>query len=471
MAEPAWRWRPWPRRAGEGGPGRVALTRWFAVVGALAIGAFSVAMGGLISGFLQTQLLARDAEVSRDFAQGIANTAQLAAFFRAPVARPDDAVGEFFAHVAAMPDVLRANVYGPDRRVRWSSRPELIGHDPGPNDELDDALRGRVVVNLEDDEDPAPKAEHQGLPGHGVEFVENYLPVYDEHSHELIGVIEVYRQPLALFAAIRSGQRLIWIGSAAGGGFLFAVLVWFVRRTEQALERQQQRLVEAETLAVVGELSAAVAHSIRNPLASIRSSAELYRELHGDADGVQGEIMRDVDRVEQLVRTLLGYAGDSAAAAAAAAAGPASADVALALREAALRHGPALQAGGKRLELDIPEGLGQVGADPMLLEQVLNSLLSNAAEATAAGDGVCLSARRDGSTARIEIADSGSGIAPEHLQDIFRPFFTTKTRGLGMGLPLARRLVLRLGGDLRIEAAQPRGTRVCLSLPLAEPAA
>ena len=68
MAEPALRWKTWPIRRAADGPGRVALTRWFAIVGALAIGAFSVAMGWLLSGFLQTRLLERDAEISRDFA-------------------------------------------------------------------------------------------------------------------------------------------------------------------------------------------------------------------------------------------------------------------------------------------------------------------------------------------------------------------------------------------------------------------
>src|SRR6185369_15857901 len=102
-----------------------------------------------------------------------------------------------------------------------------------------------------------------------------------------------------------------------------------------ALNQQQQRLVEAETMAVIGELSAAVAHSIRNPLVSIRTSAELQREIGGDADGVHAEIMRNVDRIEHLVRTLLTYAGDPAER-------QASADLGAVLREAAQRFAPGL---------------------------------------------------------------------------------------------------------------------------------
>ncbi len=416
-------------------------------------------MGWLLSSFLETRMLARDAALSRDFVQGVADTQQVAGFFRSPEGDPAPSVTEFFAHVAAMPDVLRANVYSPTRRVLWSSRPELIGKTFVDNDELDAALRGHVVVNREEEDETSTKGEHQGLSAHDRDFVENYLPVFDEHDRSLVGVIELYRRPGALLDAIEEGQWRIRIGAAGGGAFLFAVLVWFVRRTERALQTQQERLMEAEALAVAGELSAAVAHSIRNPLVSIRTSAELQRELHGDADGVQVEIMRNVDRIEHLIRTLLTYAGDPAAACG-------RADVGALLREAAERFAPDLHAHDKRFELDLDDDLGVVDADPVILAQVFNSLLANAAEATSGGGGVRLSARRDGPRTSIAISDDGTGIAPEHLRDIFKPFFTTKPRGLGVGLPLARRIVLRLGGELRVERRSLRGTLVQLHLPL-----
>jgi signal transduction histidine kinase len=442
-----------------GSDSRFALTRWFALAGTLAIGVFSLAMGWLLNSFLETRMLERDAALSRDFVQSIANIQQVVGFFRSPQPQPQASVAEFFVHVAALPDVLRANIYAPNRRVLWSSRPELIGKTFPANDELDEALKGRVVVNREDEEHDADKAEHQGLAASANVYVENYLPVYDDQSHDLIGVIELYRQPAALFAAIRSGQQRVWLGSACGGVFLFIVLVWFVRRTERALHEQQRRLVDAETLAIVGELSAAVAHSIRNPLVSIRTSAELQRELTGDETGVHTEMMRNVDRIEHLVRTLLTYASDPSDR-------QASADLGAVLRDAVLRFAPDLRAHGKTFDVDIETELGAVSADPVVLAQVFNSLLANAVEATREGDSVRLSARRDRGAARIEVADSGTGIAPGQLQDIFKPFFTTKPRGLGLGLALARRIVLRLGGEISIDSQAGQGTSVRLSLPL-----
>ena len=448
-----------PRNPGQ----PFALTRWFAVVGATAIGLFGIAMSWMLSNFLETRMLERDAALSRDFVQGIANMPQVSAFLRAPSATAPVAATDFFERAAAMPDVLRANIYAPDRHVLWSSRPELMGKTFASNDELDQCLRGEVVVNLDEDEEaePAPKAEHQGLFARETPFVEDYLPVFDEHSHRLVAVIELYRQPVALFAAIDQGRRLIRLGAAGGGVLLFLVLVWFVRWTERTLRDQQHQLVAAETLAIVGEMAAAVAHSTRNPLVSIRTSAELQREKHGDEEGVQAEIMRNVDRIEHLVRTLLTYAGDPASAGQ-------SSDIGAVLREAAQRFAPDFSGHDKHLDLDLPDDLGTVAADPVILAQVFNSLLANAAEATSAGDAVRLLARREGRRARIELFDTGHGIDPDRLRDVFKPFFTTKARGLGMGLPLARRIARRLGGDIEIAHHAPRGTVVRIWLPLTQ---
>ncbi len=456
--------------------------RWFAGAGALSIGLFSLGMAWVLSNFLGTSMLQRDAAVSRDFVQSIANIQQVAGFFRAPDVQAEPSVAEFFAHVAAMPDVLRANVYSPQRRVIWSSRAELIGKTFGANEELDQALAGHVVVNLEDEaHDATPgKAEHQGLKTSTLGYVENYLPVYDEKRdrsggegvagrRELIAVIELYRQPTALLAEIERGKRLIRVGSALGGVFLFSMLMWFVRRTERALQVQQQRLVEAETMAAVGEISAAVAHSIRNPLGSIRSSAELQSEMHGDSAGMQAEIVRNVDRVEHLVRTLLSYAAGPAQRPNELEPGAHSADPAFVLRDAAERFGPELKAQGKHFECHSQPGVGAIAADPVVLAQVLNSLLANAAEATRAGDHIRLCAAPAERGVCIEVTDTGGGIAPDHMKRIFKPFFTTKARGLGLGLPLARRIVERLGGTLAISPGVEGGTVVRLILPRAMP--
>jgi len=435
------------------------LTRWFTLTGALMITLFSVGMALLLSGFLSARLLTHDAELSRDFLQSMVDNRQAATVFRRGEVAGNTAFIDFFAQLALMPDVLRANVYTPARKVLWSSRPEIIGLTFPRNDELDEALDGEVVAHVDDNPGPDTKAEHVLLALRPSEFVENYLPVIDRASGELLGVVELYRRPVALLDAIRSGQQRVWLGALVGGVVLFLSLGWFVRRIERSLREQQSRLVEAEALAMVGELSAAVAHSIRNPLGSIRSSAELQRELGADAPVDVDDVIRQVDRIEHLVRTLLTYAREPLDA-------QAHCPLARALQGTRARFAPELAAQGKPFETDWPAELGEVAMDEVLLAQVLASVMANAAEATQRGQAIRLSATLEKRAVLVCVDDEGSGIAPEQLAQVAKPFFTTKPRGLGLGLSLARRAVERIGGAITVAHGPARGTRVTLRLPL-----
>jgi signal transduction histidine kinase len=457
------------------GDRRPALMRWFALTGAAAISLFAVGMALLLSHFIETRFLVRDAAISRDFVQSVFNIQGGARAMHAEGSLNDPRFTEFFAHLGALPDVLRANVYLPDRRVLWSSSAALIGKQFNANEELEEALTGQTVAHIEEDGLPEDhKDEHMLLGARPDEYVEDYLPVYDLAAHQIVCVVELYRRPVALFADIRSGQQWVWGGALAGGLFLFASLMWFVRRADKALRDQQARLVEAEALAMVGELSAAVAHSIRNPLGSIRSSAELQREIlrettpaspssaaGGNAADIDmnDEIIRNVDRVEHLVRTLLTYAGEPGDR-------TATTDLAAVLKDVEFRFSPELRAQRKEIGFTVESGLGTVGIDAVLLAQVFNSLLANAAEATRDGDRIDLQARRDGDQVVIDLCDSGAGIEAERLADICKPFYTTKPRGLGLGLALVRRIVLRAGGTLDIASQPGAGTRVRLRLPV-----
>jgi signal transduction histidine kinase len=434
------------------------LTRVFAVAGALAIGLFSLAMALLLSRFIETRMLERDASVSRDFVQSIAKIQNLAAVLG--TVPPGGGLqhpqfGEFVEHLGAMPGVLRVNIYAPDRTVLWSTRAELVGRRFEVNDELERALGGEVIVHTAAAPD---KAEHLLLGNGPGRYVENYLPVTDDAGRQVIAVAELYRRPDGLFEAIRSGQRLIAAGAVAGGLCLFAALVGFVVRVDRRLREQRRRLVDAEAMAIVGEISAAVAHSIRNPLGSIRSSAELRRELDGDAHGAWTEIMRHVDRIERLVRSMLAYA--------AAPAPGARTDLGPVVAEVAAATAPELQRQGRQFETELAPRLGGVDADALLLAQIVQTLLTNAVEATDAGGRIRLRSWRDGGAAWVEVSDDGVGIERERLPQVTKPFHTSKPGGLGMGLALAQRVAQRLGGALDIDSRVGAGTRVRLRLPV-----
>ena len=108
-------------------------------------------------------------------------------------------------------------------------------------------------------------------------------------------------------------------------------------------------------------------------------------------------------------------------------------------------------------------------ADAPALEQALDNLITNALDAMPRGGRLRLSVRPQNGHLLVTVADNGTGIAPDDLPRVFTPFHTTKRTGIGVGLPLARRTVERLGGSLRLESTPGAGTQAILTLPLRPP--
>lgn len=443
------------------GAGPFSLMRWFSIVGAISIAIVSVALALVMSRFIAQSLIRNDSEVSRDFVQSIAEIQNVGGYFvdRPPGPAPAEFV-EFFAHVAAMPDVLRANVWAPDGTALWSSTPDLIGQRFPDNDELEEAVEGRIVTAFDPESHSSSKPEHILLSADTSHFIEYYLPVRDPQTQRVIGVVELYKAPRSLWKSIAAGNQTVWGASIGAGLFLYLSLLWLVRRADRTMRRQQSMLVEAEGLAFVGELSAAVAHSIRNPLSSIRSTAELAIEVGDTTREPLDGIVRQVDRIESLLRTLLTYSRARPEETTAT-------DIAEALRSATDRYGPEFRARGTRITLACEPDLPRVRGDGVLFTQALHSILANALEATGDGDRVMVVARRDARRHRVDVSvvDTGKGIPRAQASEVFKPFYTTKSRGLGLGLALVRRIVGRFGGEVQLLSAEGKGTCVRMYLP------
>lgn len=436
------------------------LTRWFSIVAALSIAVTSVVTAYALSRFVTDRMLQRDGQITMEFIQSLAHIQDANRLFTGegdPKAHPD--VGEFFLHISSMPDVLRANVFDIRSRIIWSSNPELTGRTFLNNPELDEALGGRLVVHFGLVGEGQPKPEHLRLDD-TVYFVENYVPVYDRGNDHIIGVVEIYRVPTQLFDTIHDGHKLIWLAATFGGAVLFLTLFSLVRRSDALIRSQNQRLLETEKMAVIVEMASAVAHSIRNPLASIRTSAELQLGAASpETAEALGDIISEVDRVEGLVRDLLTYSrpvGDGSTLAEVR-------DVVMKTLEGFSRE---LDRQRVKLRLQVADDLPPVRGDSALLVQVGNSLVANALESMAEEGQLTISAHPspDGEFVELNIADNGEGIAPERLGEVFKPFFTTKARGLGVGLTLARKIVERFGGEIRLASERGEGTMATVRL-------
>lgn len=439
------------------------LSRWFGLVALLSVASLTIVSATLLSRFVSSALIQQDAVLSMEFVQSVVLAERSEQLFERPYDAHRAELESMFNHVASMPDVLRANIYAADRTILWSSTPSLIGKTYGSNPDLDEALEGEVtaesgVIGADSNDKPERATMAEGT----FYFVESYLPMRIHDGKRVAGVVEIYKTPRRLFATIHAMQRWIWIGAALSGLFLYIALFWMVRRADNLIRHQQEQLVQNETLAAMGEMGTAVAHGIRNPLAAMRSSAELA--LESDPQSMREaakDIIDEADRLETWVSSLLSYAR------------PADGSV----RETDLATlAQACVAGfvreGERRGIAIRSGIsGRVpalSADPQLLGQVLNSLISNALEATPPPTRIDLLVKGESRLVRIQVVDDGSGMTPRQLAGAFRPFFTTKPKGLGIGLPLAKRIVERFGGRIAIDSAEGRGTTVTLEFAVRE---
>jgi signal transduction histidine kinase len=439
---------------------RFNLSRWFAVVALLSISALALAVGWSLNRFITQRMVAQEASLTREFVMSLLMVeTPLQRFVAAPSPTLAIELAEAFEHLSRMPDVLRANLYDHQRRLIWSSDPQLAGRTFGPNAELDRALAGEVVAKRDlHDHAGDGKTEHQALRERDQMFIEIYVPVPSVEGDSVIGAIEFYKRPQALARALAELRTYIAVGAAAGALLLFAALYGLVRRADRTIQAQQQQIVEQTTLAALGEMSGAVAHGIRNPLASIRSSAEL---IPGADAARTEEAVRDIvaisDRLEAWVRDLLSYTQPLT---------PGAASVALAPLVARCLDGHAreLQRRGIAAETGLPADLPPVRGDARLLEQVLHGLLANAIEALGAGGRIAVRGCGTREGVLLEVQDNGPGLTPEQLAKVGQPFYTTKPRGLGVGLALSRRVLDRCGGRLEIESAPGHGTVVRLRL-------
>ena len=443
------------------------LLRWFSLASLVCIVLLSGTMAMLLSRFMTKTMIERDAAISSQFVESFANAKSVSTYFEGLQDMPPDPAlisffESFFEHFLLESDVIRANVYARDETIVWSSTRDLIGKRFGPNDGLDSALGGHVIVELGtvgiDD-----KTEHIEFEPElkGQRYIETYMPIWSGDRRTIIGVVEIYRLTKEMFQAIDTGVRFIWVGTTIGGILLYIALFAVVRQAGIVIRRQEQRLVELESMATIGEMASAVAHGIRNPLASIRSSAEVatIQNLDG-AHRAAKEIITNVDRLSEWIRSFLYQAhGDSPATAAA--------DVNAIARSNLDGLAAVIRRQNVELTQDMQESLPLVRVDSALLGHALNSLLTNALEAMPAGGKLHITTRMNTKRRVVEvhIADSGHGLAKHLTERVFRPFTTTKRGGLGLGLALSRRAIERSGGTIDLTSVSGEGLVVVIQIP------
>jgi PAS domain S-box-containing protein len=234
-------------------------------------------------------------------------------------------------------------------------------------------------------------------------------------------------------------------------------------------KRIEESLQRAEQMKLVGEWATALAHEIKNPLAGIKVSVEVLAddlELEEDKEVVQRAV-DEIKRIEILLKSLLNFAKPPKPQLRLTDLNPLLEKTAV----FALKHPPFVGGNGGIIHIvkEFAPDLPRIMADPMQLQQVFLNLLLNSIEAMPDGGTLFLKTAEAPSlkTVKVEISDTGKGVAPQMLDRIFQPFFTTKKKGSGLGLAVCKRLVEQHNGDIAVSSQPGQGAVFALTFPVA----
>lgn len=243
----------------------------------------------------------------------------------------------------------------------------------------------------------------------------------------------------------------------------FNHMVQQLRESREEIERlHQTQMSRAEHLATLGELATGLAHEIRNPLAGIAGVIEIVgRDLPvtSPARTVIKDVRLEIAQINRILTDLLQTARPHPPAVR-------PTDLNTTVEHAVMLARQQVLSKPIKIELEQDPNLPNVEHDSDQMHQVVLNLLLNAVQAI---DGagtvrVVIASKKD--QALVSVSDSGRGISPEHLPFIFRPFYTTKGNGTGLGLSLARRIVEDHRGRIEVESEVSRGTEFLVTLPL-----
>lgn len=235
-----------------------------------------------------------------------------------------------------------------------------------------------------------------------------------------------------------------------------------VEERSRELEDAQEELVRKEKLATLGQLAGGVSHELRNPLGVISNAVYYLKMTLSDADETTREyldmISSEVPKSEKIVSDLLGLSGVRTPQ-------KEETEVSTLITQSLERVPPPE---GTTLNVNLPPDLPLVFVDSQQIEQVLTNLITNAYQAMPDGGALTIQGGTDGHRVAVSICDTGVGITVENVQKIFEPLFTTKSRGIGLGLALSQSLVEANEGSIEVQSEEGKGSTFTVLVPTNE---
>lgn len=450
-------------------PSAFTPLRRFSLITLCALVLFGLFFGVLVTRSIEQNMLERSRQLSAEYISTVVSTEFSLQELSTPRSGADYAAfASKIGRIVLGPQVVRAKFWNSKRQIVWSDDPKLVGQVFKDNDELEDALKGKVTSELSGLE----KKEHASEKHHG-ELLELYVPIRSVAGGEVVAVVEVYQQLDTLLEDVNRQKRLVWLATSAGFLLLYLLLFGVFRQATLRIERQhvekiafQKRLIEAERQQMVATIAASIGHELNNTLTSMLLFSEMTQVPNPPLELLQRfskSMPPLIQRLKSFGKNLLTIGHP-----------PKPCFVPLDLNDL-LKSVTALMAESgmlKTLEvmIDLSPDCAIVRGDRVMLEQVITNLAINASHAMEK-DGL-LTIRSgcslDSECVEIEISDTGHGIPPENLEKIFEPFFTTKEpgEGTGLGMYVVKQIVEQHGGTIRVRSSSGKGTSFLIQLPV-----
>jgi signal transduction histidine kinase len=258
-----------------------------------------------------------------------------------------------------------------------------------------------------------------------------------------------------------------------------------LQQRSELLLAAQEELVRKEKLAILGQLSGSVAHELRNPLGVMNNAVYFLKSIQTNADETVQEylgiISQEIENAGRIISDILDFSRTRTPRIM-------PTEPTLLVKNSLVNNAVP---DNISITIDIPDSLPLLNVDPIQMGQVLQNLISNACQAMPHGGSVTISARsvqdsrvenrntaentREYGTLDVEscgdfleisVADTGTGISPENMKMLFQPLFTTKVRGIGLGLTVCRNLTEANGGRIAAESRPGEGTVFRITVPV-----
>ncbi|MCA9562574.1 MAG: HAMP domain-containing histidine kinase [Myxococcales bacterium] len=246
----------------------------------------------------------------------------------------------------------------------------------------------------------------------------------------------------------------------------FNQMVIALRHGQEALQNAHRQAIEAERMATIGRMTSQITHELRNPLSSIALNIELIQEELRADSGTSPEIFEGLSAMMREIDQLTGITAEYLEFARLPQLDPDLEDLNALVFSLLDFHGPDIAQQGVRVKTDLEPSLPPLLLDGAQLRRAILNLIRNGVEAMPEGGELVVRTRIDDGWGVIEVVDSGQGLTADAKEQIFNPFFTTKPRGTGLGLPMTKQIVAQHGGEVHVREGTAGGCVFEVRLPI-----